>query len=314
MLENLLKQKKCFKLICGAGNEDIDAVEKLVAVYSAAGCRFFDICADYNVLKSAQKGLDRIKTDEKKYLCISVGTDKDVHFQKAKIDKTICLGCFNCVSNCPQKAINTNLEVNTEKCIGCGKCEVVCPAKSIFFEEKKTDLKQLLSSFPLEEIDCIELHISDKNDCSEKWNVLQKNFSGILSICIGRKYFSNEEMIQILKKLLQKRKPYSTIIQADGTPMSGGNDDFATTLQAVATGNLIQNENLKQFLILSGGTNSKTMELSKICSVDINGIAVGSYARKIISKYIERQDFWSNPQLFEEAISVAKSFITKLFD
>ncbi len=313
MLKDLLEQKNCFKLICGAGNEDVDAVEKLIAVYSAAGCNFFDICADTNVIKAAKRGLSRVKTNEKKYLCISVGTSNDIHFQKARIDKTICLGCFNCVSSCPQKAINTKLEVNTEKCIGCGKCESTCPAKSIFFEEKKTDLKQMLSSLPLEEIDCIELHIGNEKDSIEKWNILQENFPKILSICIGRKYFSNEEIKQILKKLLQNRKPYSTIIQADGTPMSGGNDDYATTLQAVATGNLIQNENLKQFLILSGGTNSKTKELSEICSVNINGVAVGSYARKIVSKYIDRPDFWDNQQNFEEATSVARSFITKLF-
>ena len=30
MLKDLLEDKKCFKLVCGAGNEDADEVEKLV--------------------------------------------------------------------------------------------------------------------------------------------------------------------------------------------------------------------------------------------------------------------------------------------
>ena len=45
MLEELLKSNKCFKLVCGAGNEDVIEVEKLVALYSAAGCKFFDLSA-----------------------------------------------------------------------------------------------------------------------------------------------------------------------------------------------------------------------------------------------------------------------------
>ena len=45
MLKDLFEQKKCFKLVCGAGNEDIDEVEKLVTIYSLAGCNFFDVCA-----------------------------------------------------------------------------------------------------------------------------------------------------------------------------------------------------------------------------------------------------------------------------
>ena len=47
MLKNLLESKKCFKLICGAGNEDVKEVEKLVALYSKAGCRFFDLSATF---------------------------------------------------------------------------------------------------------------------------------------------------------------------------------------------------------------------------------------------------------------------------
>lgn len=313
MLKEILEQKKCFKLICGAGNEDVDSVEKLVAVYAAAGCKFFDISADNKVIAAAKRGFERVKQEQKKYLCISIGTKNDVHFKKAKIDKSICLNCYKCVSNCPQKAIDTNLIVNQEKCIGCGRCEISCPTKSIFYEEKKMHLRQLLAELILDYIDCIELHVGDEVDCLEKWEILRKCFSGMLSICIGRKKFSDEKMIGILEKLLRDRKPYSTIIQADGSPMSGGVDDFESTLQAVSVGNLIQKADLKQYLIVSGGTNSKTMELSKICSVDINGVAIGSFARKIVAKYIDRQDFWDNQEVFDKAVCEAKNLISKLF-
>lgn len=313
MLKEVLEQKKCFKLICGAGNEDLDAVEKLVAVYSAAGCYFFDISADEKVIKAAKKGLNRRPTQQK-HLCISVGTKNDVHFQKAKIDKTRCLNCYKCISNCSQNAISTNFEISEERCIGCGKCEISCPTKCIYFAEKRKNLKQIFEELPLQDIDCIELHIGEEEDCFEQWNFLQNNFSGLLSICIGRKKFSDEKFIEILKKLLRGRKPYSTIIQADGSPMSGGVDDYETTLQAVSAGNLVQKAHLEQFVILSGGTNSKTTELAKLCSVEINGVAIGSYARKIVSEFIARKDFWDNQAIFDEAVIRAKNLISQLFD
>lgn len=314
MLKEKLEQKKCFKLICGAGNEDIEAVEKIVAVYSVAGCDFFDICADEKVIKAAKKGLNRVSLQQERYICVSVGTKNDVHFQKAKIDKTRCLNCYKCVSNCLQKAISSNFEISEEKCIGCGKCEISCPSKCIYFEEKRKNLKQIFEELLLQDIDCIELHIGEEEDCFEQWNFLQNNFSGMLSICIGRKKFSDEKFIEILKRLLKDRKPYSTIIQADGSPMSGGLDDYETTLQAVSAGNLVQKADLEQFIIISGGTNSKTAELAKLCSVEINGIAIGSYARKIISEFITRKDFWDNQAVFNEAVSRAKNLITQLFD
>ena len=41
MLKDLLDKKECFKLVCGAGNEDATEVERLVTIYSLAGCNFF---------------------------------------------------------------------------------------------------------------------------------------------------------------------------------------------------------------------------------------------------------------------------------
>ena len=45
MLKDLFENHRCFKLVCGAGNEDAIEVEKLITIYSLAGCNFFDVCA-----------------------------------------------------------------------------------------------------------------------------------------------------------------------------------------------------------------------------------------------------------------------------
>ena len=142
-----------------------------------------------------------------------------------------------------------------------------------------------------------------------KWACINNHFKGILSICTARGKLSDEKMLEQIKKMISNREDYSTIVQADGYPMSGGTDDFKTTLQAVATAEIVQNEKLPVYLVLSGGTNSKTSELAHICGIDYNGIAIGTFARKIVSKYIDREDFLTNKSVFNEALVIAKNLV-----
>lgn len=306
MLKDLLEQKNCFKLICGAGNENLEEVEKLVALYAKAGCHFFDLSANEEVLKTAKHGLDFVVPEYKQknyHFCISIGTKNDQHMQKAKINNQLCTKCGKCINICPQNGINKNFTVSEEKCIGCLKCEQICKSNAIdtYSKIQPINLDILTTNFP--QLSCIELHASDtdENEINIMWQYLNKNFDGMLSLCLGRATSSNEQIINRIKQLIKDRKPYTTIIQADGSPMSGGKDDYKTTLQAVAMAELIQNENLPIYLLLSGGTNSKTAQLANLCEVDFNGIALGSYARKIVKDYIKREDFFTNQVVFDEA-------------
>lgn len=335
MLRKLLEEKKCFKLICGAGNENLDEVEKLVALYAKAGCHFFDLSANEEVLKAAQRGLDfAIPKEEQKdyHFCVSIGTKSDPHMLKAKIDHEKCVHCGKCVEICPQNAIKGigNREQETERisgviiqrpevieknCIGCLKCQKVCEFNAVEIYEKNNPLNFSTSQFL--NISCVELHASDtdESEIDEIWQYLNENFYGMLSLCLGRAKLSNEKILSRIKRLVERRKPYTTVIQADGSPMSGGEDDFKTTLQAVAMAEIIQGVNgakLPVYVLLSGGTNSKTAELAKLCGVDFNGIAVGSYARKIVKKYIEREDFFENKAIFEVSSKIAKKLIDTL--
>lgn len=328
MLKDLLEQKNCFKLICGAGNKNLDEVEKLVAIYSAAGCSFFDFAANEEVLSAAQRGLDfSIPKEQQKdyHFCVSIGTKNDAHFNKAQIDSDKCIGCGNCVEVCPQKAIKgkgergkgkegklnfklQQLKVVKENCIGCLKCKMVCNHDAIEIYQKSQPFPFPFSLFP----SCVELHVSDEDSAILQWEELCSQNYEMLSICIGRKVFSDEKIAELLKKMVAKRLPYSVIIQADGNPMSGGKDDFETTLPAVEMGMLIKSLNLPVYVFLSGGTNSKTAQLCKEKGLEVNGIAFGSCARKIVRKYIEREDFWTNKVIFEEASEIARNLIEKL--
>ena len=309
MLKELLDNRKCFKLVCGAGNEDPIEVEKLVALYSAAGCKFFDLSAKPEIVDAAKRGLQ----GREGYFCVSAGIKGDPHIRKSQIDYEKCSGCHKCEEICPQKAIK-HCKVLAARCIGCGRCYSICKHGAISFREENLDLKEVLLPLIEKGIDCIELHAMSENidEALEKWNTINEIYDGMLSICTARGNLSDEKMLELITKMTENRKPYSTIVQADGFPMSGGKDDYKTTLQAVATAEIVQNAKLPVYIMLSGGTNSKTAELAKMCSINYNGIAVGSFARKIVRQYIEREDFLRNKYVFDDAVNIAKNLIQSL--
>ncbi len=321
MLKDLLEAGKCFKLVCGAGNEDAKEVEKLVALYSAAGCKFFDLSAKDEVVEAAKKALG----DKEGYLCVSVGIKGDPHVRKAQIDYEKCVGCHKCEEICPQKTIH-HCKVKQFRCIGCGKCYSVCKHGAISYISESKNLREVLPPLIAKGIDCIELHAMGKSvmnaggqdlenddyETFEKWNCINELYNGMLSICTARQYLSDEKMLERIKLMLKNRSPYSTIIQADGYPMSGSKDDYKTTLQAVATAEIVQNEKLPAYLMLSGGTNSKTAELAKMCGINYNGIAIGTFARKIVRQYIDREDFLTNKYAFNSALEIAKNLVKSI--
>ena len=306
MLEDLLKSNKCFKLVCGAGNEDATEVEKLVKLYSSAGCKFFDLSAKPEIVDAAKRGLE----GREGYLCVSVGIKGDPHVRKACIDGEKCVGCHKCEEICPQKAIRGS-KINKVRCLGCGKCEKVCRHDAISYISENKDLREVLPPLIEKGIDCIELHAMGENndEVFEKWGYINEIFDGLLSICTSRGHLSEEKMIERIKSMTACRKPFSTIVQADGFPMSGGKDDYKTTLQAVSTAEIVQNAKLPVYIMLSGGTNSKTSELAKMCGINYNGIAIGTFARKIVARYVDRVDFLTNKYAFEDALKIAKTLV-----
>lgn len=304
-LSDFLQKNKVFKLVCGAGNENVQEVEKLVELYSLAGCNIFDISANLEVLKSAKRGLKKAGIENDRFICVSVGIKGDPHLNKASIDLNMCKGCLKCFSVCPQSAISTSCVVDNSKCIGCSKCKNICIADAIEMKSYPTDLDKVLPEIIDNGIDCLEFHAITDNEeeVNEKWSLLNSLYNGTLSICVDRAKLSNEALIMRLKRMLSIRKPYTTIIQADGAPMSGGQDDYRTTLQAVATAELLQKENFEVFTLLSGGTNSKTAALATQCNVEFTGVAIGSYARYIVKDYL------CGKMSFDEALNIATNLV-----
>ncbi len=309
MLKKLLDTKHCFKLVCGAGNEDIDSIKKLIYLYALSGCKFFDLSANVDVVDAALEMLDKAGVSDA-YLCVSVGIKGDPHSNKAVINYEKCVNCGSCESVCMQGAIHY-AKINKSKCIGCSRCWKVCPRSAISYVSEEKKLDEVLPQIINKGIDCIEFHVDsqDEGEIFSKWHYINEIFDGMLSICISRGKMGDEALVERINKMIEGREPYSTIIQADGFPMSGGEDNYKSTLQAVATSEIVQNAKLPVYLMLSGGTNKKTAELAQMCEINYHAIAVGSYARKIVHRYIERPDFWTNANVIDNAIATIKPLI-----
>ena len=235
---------------------------------------------------------------------------------KCTIDSTKCMLCGTCKENCIQNAIEKDkfsYIINENKCIGCNQCFNNCTNHAIEKYSKEISFAEILPSLIEEGIDCMEYHISTDNDEDVKngWKIITNNYKGAVSVCLDRSKIGDE---QIKNRLiyLKKNAPSLFIVQADGAPMSGGNDDYRTTLQAVAMADIVDKLNITQHILVSGGTNSKTTELLHKCGINISGIAVGSYARKIVKKYIENDQFFENKTIFNKALNIARLLVNNV--
>ena len=328
LYRDLLQSSKYFKLVCGAGNEDAEEVEYLAYVYTMAGCAGFDVSASPTIVKAAKKGINAalVKSKEFKieipfipFVTVSVGMPGDHHVRKAFITND-CVSCNLCIPTCPTKAIPENLIIIKDLCIGCGNCEAVCPpaANAITYSHNAKELLNILPECVEAGAESIELHagVPDNDSTMREWKVVSESVpNGMISMCLDRKHLSNDMLIDRIESAFDIADD-RLIIQADGIPMSGGTDDFNTTLQAVSIADFI-NKNLKKQeikfkklpILISGGTNSFTGQLARQCEVEFNGITIGTHARKVISPYKTNLLEITNENLLK-AISMAKKLIS----
>ena len=185
-----------------------------------------------------------------------------------------------------------------------------CPKKAITMQSELIDYSEVLPELINKGIDCIEFHAISENEKEvfEKWNLINKLFDGILCISVDRSGLGDKKLIEQVRQMVTIRQPYTTIIQADGVAMSGNDDEFGTTLQAVAAAQMFENSKIPAYIMMSGGTNSKSIELAKLCNVRPHCLAVGSYARKIVKEFL-KQDIFNNPKAMDEAVQIATKFV-----
>tara|TARA_R110002012_G_scaffold50835_2_gene131490 strand:+ start:9786 stop:10946 length:1161 start_codon:yes stop_codon:yes gene_type:complete len=373
-LKKLLQSGDCFKMICGAGNEDPVYVKKLALIYTLAGAKILDVSCNVNVIKHAMEGIDLafelsdtlgVEITDRPFIMSSIGMPGDHHVRKSYIDPDKCIGCNLCIPVCPTHAIPKEFTLNLpvfqelggsfeeedqskeivikDLCIGCGKCSNICPKDDIIsYRHNARELEILLPKCMDAGCETFELHaaVGEHEVTMEEWKLINKiNIDNYNSMCLDRLNLGNLNLEHRIKEAVDIA-PDRVIIQADGYPMSGGEDDFNTTMQAVACADVINKRfNMRKDpkrktvtgkasrsskkayrtlknprvipIVLSGGTNSLSRELAEKCGVRSNGIAIGTFARDIVEEFIQVEDFYENIEIIRSAYEIARNLIDK---
>ncbi|MFC1745053.1 4Fe-4S binding protein [Candidatus Riflebacteria bacterium] len=330
-MQALLSRSVFFKLVCGAGNEEAEEVRRLSLIYTLAGCHGLDVSASPEIVTACVAGIEKAyelapqfarTIATRPFITVSVGMKGDHHVRKAFITDA-CVKCGKCIPVCPTEAITSDFVVTREKCIGCGNCDAICPPKisAVEFGHDRKELDKILPSCLEAGAENIELHaaVSDDDSIIAEWQTINRACDRhYVSMCLDRFHLSNLHLIERIRRAGEISRE-RLIIQADGIPMSGGCDDFNTTLQAIAIADLIHKDLIKKdskfrnlHILISGGTNGQTAELARLCDVPFSGISIGTHARKIVKEYITcAGDFDSNIGQIKEAVKVAEELVTR---
>lgn len=330
MMKNLLAQGAYFKLVCGAGNENAPEVQRLAWVYTLAGATAFDVSANPEVVRACVRGIDQayawadtlgLEIPIRPFITVSVGLPGDHHVRKAYIVDD-CVACWRCLPVCPTDAIPKDLKIIRDLCIGCGNCEAACPPKiaAIRYEHNGHALRELLPACLAAGAENIELHaaVPDDDAIMQEWQTVAGcQPDQFISMCLDRNHLSSTQMIERIRQA-REIAGERLMIQADGVPMSGGRDDYNTTLQAIATADIIQKKLIQKDrrfrglpLLVSGGTNSLTGELARLCGVSISGVAIGTHARKVVKPFLEVDTELADPMTLKTAIGKARDLIAR---
>ena len=314
----ILERGLFFKIVCGTGNEDPEEVRRLSTVYTLAGALGIDVSANVDVVRASMQGIDQafslapslgVELNTRPFITVSVGLKGDPHVRKARFLEDQCCDCGICLEHCDQRAIDPGppVQVITFRCIGCGRCAEVCPADAVEFHSRRADFQVILPKCLAAGAENLELHaaIADDDAVLQDWqtivNVLPNQY---VSMCLDRSQLGNNHLIRRIRQAMSLTGNRQ-IIQADGTPMSGGKDDYNTTLQAIALADIIQKSDLPVKILLSGGTNSKTGELAKLCGLTVHGVSVGTNARNLVRKEISDPGFDQDLELIAKAVQKA---------
>lgn len=317
----IFDQRRFFKVVCGAGNEDPEEVFRLSLVYTLAGALGIDLSANPEVVRAGRRGIELalelapelgVSIETRPFITVSVGLKGDPHVRKAVIDSDRCTDCGACQAGCEQLAVTESPhQIIAQRCIGCGKCGEVCDFDAVSFYTRKVDFETVIPDCLAAGAENLELHaiVPDDKKVVQDWDLLNRLLPDhYISMCLDRSHLSNTHLldrIRMAKEVTGNR----LIIQADGAPMSGGFDDYNTTLQAVAIADIIMKSGIDTRILLSGGTNSRSGELARMCGIHAHGVSIGTFARNLIRDEISDADFNTNIKTIRKAVYKASELV-----
>lgn len=343
MLENNYRQKvlevnkeklesaSCFKLICGASMTDYKVIEDLSFVYSLSGTSIIDVAPDFNAIEAAKKGIFRARemlisceqiseSFNEPILMVSLNAGEDPHFKTVKLNANLCNVCGECFNKCDFHAIkkdsaSSNIMIDENVCYGCGRCIDSCSTSALKLEENIVNLSQILTKLINEFVAGIEIHAGNctleelKTFCHSLHQILgEELYNEILfSFSLESSKHNRKDFVDYVNGIIEFM-PSRTIIQVDGTPMSG-NVSVGSALQTLASVQTLNRNNIDAYIMLAGGTNQNTARQAHDFGVLYNGIAMGTFARKLLWPYLEDLE---KTEILQKAIRITTKLVKPL--
>lgn len=312
-----LNQKQFFKLVCGASLTDTKMIEKLSFIFTLAGAHVIDLAPTADVIFAARKGVQKA-IDHKPQaisplIMASIQLDKDPHFRKVEVDYNLCDLCGACIKVCPTEAFkieSQRFNYFSERCFGCGICPSYCHVDALKMIDTKPLPEETLSEMISLGVRSIEFHFGNNfYKIQEIWGDVKdlvKNLE-LVSFSIGSELLSDND-IRKAANLCYKLAGEGIILQCDGTPMSGsltglsknGNNTDNSCLHVAS---IIEKERLPVYLQISGGTNENSYIKATNTGLNVHGVAIGSYARKLLMPYL------TGKEDIEDALKIAKLLV-----
>lgn len=321
----VLEQKRFFKLVCGASLTDVKMVEDLSFIFTIAGAHVIDLAPSADVILAARRGIEkaicrgRSRPTPTPLIMASIQIDKDPHFRKVSVDYDLCDLCGACVKVCPTEAFkieDKQFIYKNERCYGCGICPSYCHVDALSMIDADFSPEATISEMILLGVKSIEFHFGVGYKKLEKvWDEIKSFVKKLelLSFSIGSELLSDSE-IEEAAKLCYKLAGKHIILQCDGAPMSGGLDKGLKNgnnrdTSSLHVARIIQEENLPVYLQISGGTDENSYSRAIESGINVNGVAIGSYARKLLMPYLANLELEENLQ---KALQIAKSLVNSV--
>ncbi|MFM8258374.1 MAG: LdpA C-terminal domain-containing domain [Vulcanococcus sp.] len=328
------------KLICGAGNQDLAAIEDLCAIYALAGVHCIDVAADAAVAAAARRGIAWAAAQRPAggdpWLMLSLSDGDDPHFRKASFDPQRCPSACPrpCQRVCPALAIGARGGVIQERCYGCGRCRPACPLGLIGEQQVLLEAEAVPALLQAVRPDAVELHTQAGRHAGFAERLQQLQASGVplrrVAVSCGLERGAQARAgvdaaplnaRELAAELWQRYGPlraggWRPLWQLDGRPMSG--DVGAGT--ARATVKLL--EQIRPWappgpLQLAGGTNASTLSLldaEEGAAAGVAGVAFGSVARTLVQPLLQEAAHQGRPlrelpPLRAQALALARGLV-----